>query len=514
MRPCAPRPAVVKIEARRPAQVLEDHARFLRRQKRQRGRVVPIRDLVAVEERRLAAETGIVTLETRVRPAQGDRRALRPPPREGDETDRVPVLGLVEDPTPGIEKRRHIDILRPREDLLPELGRALGGQRRARQHDADPSAVLADEVPEAPAEGLVQVGIAGAHAGVRAARQRAAQRLGRGQLAFVDRDKIGPLAAQPLLGRLLLALGERAQTRRVTRPECVFLQRRLLPRRIPHDHVEPRPLAQKHLGESDREVKGVKTLEPPSRPLMLGRTVKPLADLLPARQIKLDPLCPFKPRRRHEVAEGLGRSGGSAGLLHGAPRAAEIGRGRICDPRQALQRPGRAAEQVGRVEVEEGMHPLADLLQPPDPDERIATHEDAVEERKREPRHEGMDPDREARKLHGDRVEIDAVDAAPRDQPPQKLRVLDLRLVGERSEGRKRRRAQGGELGRDGRQPPPREMPRQRALDPVDRRDEKMPRAHREIGDAKIEAARPGRLLVQGVEPREVLGERRLERAL
>lgn len=69
-------------------------------------------------------------------------------------------------------------------------------------------------------------------------------------------NQIGPSAPQGLLGNFSCRLANASQSGVESRPERMFLNLRLLPRRIAENHVKACTIAQEDLGEGNREVEG------------------------------------------------------------------------------------------------------------------------------------------------------------------------------------------------------------------------------------------------------------------
>ena len=176
--------------------------------------------------------------------------------------------------------------------------------------------------------------------------------------------------------------------------------------------------------------------------------------------------------------------------------------------------PRRYVASIGKSGRGPLLELFLDLVELADADERVATHEVVVEERERESGDEGVYPDGETRELDCRRVDVHAVDTTASDQPAKELGVLDFDLVSERPERLECCGAKAGELRCDGREPSPREVSRQRALDPVDRGNEKVTGAHRDIGNAEVEEALARLLLAEAVEAREMIDERGFERSV
>jgi hypothetical protein len=102
------------------------------------------------------------------------------------------------------------------------------------------------------------------------------------------------------------------------------------------------------------------------------------------------------------------------------------------------QRPFGLPEQVVRIDREQTRTRFfelgSDLGDGPHAYQRIAVCEIVVEHTEWQARHEGVYPDREARQFYRQRIEIDDIDTAPRDQPSQQLAVFERHLIGEIAE--------------------------------------------------------------------------------
>ena len=287
-------------------------------------------------------------------------------------------MHVVEEPLPVVQQHRDVHIPSVREDLLAELGGALGRQGRAGQHDADLPAVLTDEVPEAPAEGLVKVGVSRTHAWVHAGHQTGSQSIG--CLPFVPEgvDEVRSLPCKLRIELFTFLLAHAAKPGHMPAPELVLFDMRLLPRRIAHDHVEARPLAQEDLREADREVERLEGVEHLARGAVRLRVGKPRLDLLPLRHVHRQGLA-GQPAGGHQIAKRRGRGDGLKRLLAGAPRPLQIGRRRVGEAAQARQVLGGLAEHVGRIDREQRQAPLLDLLlelaEPCHADQRVAMHQ-------------------------------------------------------------------------------------------------------------------------------------------
>ena len=137
-----------------------------------------------------------------------------------------------------------------------------------------------------------------------------------------------------------------------------------------------------------------------------------------------------------------------------------------------------------------------------------------IEHGKRQPRNKRVDPDRKPGELHGKSVQIDPVDAPPGYHPPQELTILDDSGIRKFVECRHRGIPQHGQFRADTRQWPPGEIVRHTLLDPVDRRDQEVTRAHGDIGDTKIEELLGSICGIKGGKAFKMIPQRGLESAI
>ena len=125
-----------------------------------------------------------------------------------------------------------------------------------------------------------------------------------------------------------------------------------------------------------------------------------------------------------------------------------------------------------------------------------------IEEGKRQARYERVNPDAQSREFNGNRIQIHAVDAPPRDLAAQELGVLDLYRVGKRSKRFASRVPQPCKLRNHIRQLALYQVTRKRPLDAVDRGNQEMARTHRYVGDAEIkEGVRRRTIVSDRIEP-------------
>src|SRR5262249_17490735 len=105
-------------------------------------------------------------------------------------------------------------------------------------------------------------------------------------------------------GRLEFALRQcpPEAARHVARPEHVLLERGLLPRWIPDDHIEAWSFAQEYLWERDREVEGVEPAKSFCCSAVLLGSRKSVADVFPFLEVYCYRLV-HQTRRGDEVAE-------------------------------------------------------------------------------------------------------------------------------------------------------------------------------------------------------------------
>ena len=274
-RPRPPRPLDRSIEPRALPELPEDLERVLRGQQRERRAVRPFTYLRYGHDRVGAGWVAEVSDPARADPvrllagigtAQGNHRVVGPSLGDGEEGYRVPMLRLIEHPSPSIQEKREILELTVLEQLQPEELRALRRENGAGQDHAHVSAGRRKEIPEPPREGFVEVGVAGSHAWEGTSDQRAAQELRRGHLAVERPDQIRSPLSELRSQFLALALLEPLEPRHVAAPEPVLLNPDLLPRGVPQNDIEPRALAQEDLGERDREMERRNGLEKLLRP--------------------------------------------------------------------------------------------------------------------------------------------------------------------------------------------------------------------------------------------------------
>ena len=442
----APLAGGVKVEPRRLAELCKDLHRALRRQQRQRRRIIPRQHLATAELGSIAPHPGAEVRQRRKRAAQANPLLFGRTVGNAHQPDRVAVFGFVEHPSSPVERHVHVDAGRLSEHRAPELLRTLGGEGAARQHHPDAPAVRRAQAPEAPAERLIQVRVSRPHARKRAPHQRAAHPFHLPALGAVEPHQIGPRPPQPALLRLLLPLGQRAQPRMVTRPERMLLHRRLLPRRIAQNHVEPRPLPpQKNLGKRHRKVHRAQPGKLPAR--LPHRGLRTAALRVPVPLLEGEPHHPLVIRdrpRRYQVAQRRRGRDRLPRFPHRRPRPRHVAQRGVVEVGQPVERLRRLPQQTLGIRGEQRVGHLlelaANLLHRADADQRVAVHQPVVEHRQRQARHEGVNPHRQPRELHRQRVQVYPVDAAPRDQPPQQLPVLNRRRLGQLAQLPQRRR--------------------------------------------------------------------------
>ena len=108
-----------------------------------------------------------------------------------------------------------------------------------------------------------------------------------------------------------------------------------------------------------------------------------------------------------------------------------IGIGKLSQPldrrfRTADQRVGSVAEKRRRATASQQ---VVYLIKSGDAHQRVAADDVVVEKRQRQARHKGVYPQRQPRQLHGNIIDVHAVDAPPGNLPAEQLNVLDLDAV-------------------------------------------------------------------------------------
>ena len=139
------------------------------------------------------------------------------------------------------------------------------------------------------------------------------------------------------------------------------------------------------------------------------------------------------------------------------------------------------------------------LVDRADAGQAVRADEPVVEVRHRQAGHKGVDPDRQTGELDGERVDVEAINAAAGDLAPQQADLFDLRLrhlvVPERLPGDASDFQQFVAhirhvvLGKEG---------AHERLDLVDGSDEEVARSHREVGHSEVEELLPGDLFAPG----------------
>ncbi len=134
--------------------------------------------------------------------------------------------------------------------------------------------------------------------------------------------------------------------------------------------------------------------------------------------------------RGEDVAQGARGFNGSVGFLPSLACLLDFRGGRIGNPPQATKRFCCVTKEGLGVHLEEG-HPallqdIVELTQLPDANQGVAVDEVAVKQREWKPRHEGVNPDAQPSQLHGNFIDVHAVDAAAGDEATEESVVLEL----------------------------------------------------------------------------------------
>ena len=125
-----------------------------------------------------------------------------------------------------------------------------------------------------------------------------------------------------------------------------------------------------------------------------------------------------------------------------------------------------------------------------------------------------MYPQRQPRQLHGDVVDVHAVDAPPGNLPPEQLDVLDFDAVDGTArllDAVERRFAKPQQFAHHAGQRSLGEVAAEAPFDAVHGRHQEVPGTHRNVGHAEVEERLGGPAVVQLVEPGQVVGNRRLQ---
>ena len=125
-----------------------------------------------------------------------------------------------------------------------------------------------------------------------------------------------------------------------------------------------------------------------------------------------------------------------------------------------------------------------------------------------------MHPDRQPRQLNRQRVQVDAVDAAPRDLPPQQSGVVDFLSFAVLRQDFIGLFAQPRQFVGDIGYGILVKISRETLFDAVDGGHQKMPRAHGDIGGAEVEEVVAAGAVAQRFQPRQVVSQRRLQRVI
>ena len=317
--------------------------------------------------------------------------------------------------------------------------------------------------------------------------------------------------------RLQLLRLESQQPWRDPQPELGFLNHHLLPRRVADEDVEASVVTEEHLREQRRHVCGLERFEDRLGFISCGETGDRVR--VGACDESLSP----DPGQDRGVEQQPGGRGLLAGLGDGLRRCSGLGPvdlvgvgdvdEHVAGPFECLD--DRPVEQRHRT-VPVGHQGVERFFDAADAGETVGAHQVVVEAAHREAPHEGVDPDRHPGELHGDRVDVEAVDAASGDLSAEQrgtVRGGDLRA------GRfDRGLPEAHQFGFDAGDGVLFEERRHGLLEMVDRGGEEVARAHRQVGDTEVEEQLTGARLVACVEQvgdiGEVLVECRDERAL
>ena len=309
---------------------------------------------------------------------------------------------------------------------------ALGHQRGAGQHDAICSACTG-QVPEPPAECLVEIGVTGAHSRKRTGSEQAAIFLGVFNLfvVFVNQIRALPSVASHL--RLLLSRRFRLEAGKSQGPEPEFLHGYFIPWRVADQAVEAGPVAQEHFGEGCREVQRIQLGHSLDHVLSGGSggysgVVGDVWQIHQTSPMGGDHIEQVDDAGVAKRREGVGVS------LSGIGNLGRVGVGGESESRQngpdlfhlGLQEHARSS----RLATGSRLERLHRLFQGADPHQAVAAHQVVVQEAQRQAGDEGVYPHSQAGQLYGNWIYIDTVDTAPGHLAAQQSGVVDLEVGG------------------------------------------------------------------------------------